>query len=144
MAVEKLFPRDAVWKVAAVACFGMEDVCGCGELFRRLAELTDGDHTEEDVGIVEEVTARATDAVAIDSRDRTRSKGYVAPDIIDMSVKDGGIQSLIYVQTDVIPARAPLASLLGVSSSFEPCLVKNFTPDYKDDVSNLQRKCSLS
>lgn len=48
----------------------------------------------------------ANDAVAMDSRDRTRSKGYV-------------------VQTDVIPARAPLASRLGVSNSFVPCRVKN-------------------
>lgn len=44
---------------------------------------------------------RFTDAVAIDNRERTRSKGYVE-------------------QTEVIPARAPLANLLGVSSSLDP------------------------
>lgn len=47
------------------------------------------------------------EAVAIERRDRTRSKGYVE-------------------QTEVIPASAPLASRLGVSSSLDPCLVNHY------------------
>jgi len=46
------------------------------------------------------------DAVAIDRRERTRSNGYV-------------------VQTEVIPASAPLASLVVVSRSLVPCSVNH-------------------
>jgi len=46
-------------------------------------------------------------AVAIDRRERTRSNGYVE-------------------QTEVTPANAPLASLLGVSNSLVPCRVNHF------------------
>lgn len=49
------------------------------------------------------------DAVAIERRERTRSRGYV-------------------VQTDVIPANAPLASRFGVSSSFDPNFVNHCIP----------------
>jgi len=52
-------------------------------------------------------TARGMDAVAMERRERTRSSGYV-------------------VQTDVMPAKAPLASRFGVSSSFDPYLVNAF------------------
>jgi len=40
-------------------------------------------------------------------------------------VKSHQVQKL-YLQTDVMPAKAPLASLFGVSSSFEPCLVNHW------------------
>jgi hypothetical protein len=58
------------------------------------------------------------DAVAMDSRARTRSRGYVvAKNPINVrvdAVKEAN------PQTDVIPASAPLANLFGVSSSFVP------------------------
>lgn len=47
------------------------------------------------------------DAVAIDNLDRTRSSGYV-------------------VQTEVIPAKAPAASRVGVSNVLFPLSVNSF------------------
>jgi len=46
-------------------------------------------------------------AVAMDKRERTRSKGYV-------------------VQTEVMPANAPLINRVGVSSCLDPLRVKSF------------------
>jgi len=48
-----------------------------------------------------ELFVESIDAVAIDNRERTRSKGYV-------------------VQTEVMPASAPLANRVGVSNCFFP------------------------
>jgi len=56
---------------------------------------------EEDVVADAELFVESMDAVAIDNRERTRSKGYV-------------------VQTEVMPASAPLANRVGVSSCFFP------------------------
>lgn len=61
-----------VWKSAA-ACLGIE-VCDDG-LSSDAGLVCDA---KEDVGAVG-AEARATDAVAIDNRDRTRSSGYVEP-----------------------------------------------------------------
>ena len=36
-------------------------------------------------------------------------------------------QARANAQTEVMPAKAPLANRFGVSSSFEPCLVKNYS-----------------
>lgn len=63
----------------------------------------DGD---EDEDAAEPFVAKM-DAVAIDNRERTRSSGYV-------------------VQTEVTPARAPLANRVGVSSCFFPFEVNHF------------------
>jgi len=59
------------------------------------------DDEDEDEDDVAELFATIMDAVAIDNRERTRSSGYV-------------------VQTEVMPARAPLASRVGVSNCFFP------------------------
>jgi len=56
---------------------------------------------------VAELLVAMIDAVAMDSRERTRSNGYV-------------------VQTEVMPARAPLANRVGVSSCFFPFEVNHF------------------
>jgi len=56
---------------------------------------------------VAELLVVMIDAVAMDSRERTRSNGYV-------------------VQTEVMPARAPLANRVGVSSCFFPFEVNHF------------------
>lgn len=60
----------------------------------------------DDEGVAELLVA-IIDAVAMDSRERTRSSGYV-------------------VQTEVMPARAPLANRVGVSSCFFPFEVNHF------------------
>ena len=62
---------------------------------------------------------RSIDAVAIDSRDRTKSKGYVLPVMFEESMTELGIWRK-HAQTEVIPANAPLSSLVGVSSSLLP------------------------
>jgi len=84
---------EEVWYAEASACF----VCWKGIGVISAVEGLDVDAAE----------VREIDAVAIDSRDRTRSNGYVE-------------------QTEVMPANAPLANRFGVSNSFEPCLVNHF------------------
>lgn len=72
-------------------------------------------------------TERDKEAVAIDNRDRTRSKGYVVPALkLTLDPLDAGM----YLQTEVMPASAPLASRLGVSNSFLPCRVNHFEYKY--------------
>lgn len=66
--------------------------------------MDDGDDDKDDVA---ELFVTIMDAVAIDNRERTRSSGYV-------------------VQTEVMPARAPLASRVGVSNCFFPFEVNHF------------------
>jgi len=68
------------------------------------ADEDEGVDEDEDVA---ELFVASMLAVAMDNRERTRSSGYV-------------------VQTEVMPARAPLANLVGVSSCFVPFAVKNF------------------
>ena len=70
------------------------------------------------------------DAVAIDNLDLTRSKGYVVPGMQgenrkehywpDEKEKEGSDG-----QTEVIPAKAPATSRVGVSNALVPLLVKS-------------------
>lgn len=63
-------------------------------------------------------------AVAIDKRERTRSRGYVEPKI-KFECQSGG-QLEHFAQTEVMPANAPLINRVGVSSSLDPLLVKSY------------------
>lgn len=62
------------------------------------------------------------EAVAIDSRERTRSKGYVLPTDVIGSAGTGSARDRFssYIQTDVIPASAPAHNRVGVSSGVAP------------------------
>jgi hypothetical protein len=97
---------------------------GCATPTGILAE--DAETAEEvELGLV---AASAMDAVAIDKRDLTRSNGYVEPIGMAIWIVKHGINGGQgrHVQTDVIPAKAPLANRFGVSSSFVPCKVNAF------------------
>lgn len=60
-------------------------------------------------------------AVAIDRRDRTRSRGYVEPEIGSVSSLTIAIEHCLkHAQTEVIPANAPDNNRVGVSSGFWP------------------------
>jgi hypothetical protein len=101
--------------MSAAACFGCDEATGAR---RELVAVEDDDETAGPA-------ASATDAVAMDNRDRTRSKGYVEPakndEAVSYHVREHPRRSTVNdVQTEVMPAKAPLASRLGVSSSFDP------------------------
>lgn len=57
-------------------------------------------------------------AVAIDKRERTRSKGYVEPKIKSECQSERELDH--FAQTEVMPANAPLINRVGVSSSLDP------------------------
>lgn len=63
-------------------------------------------------------------AVAIDKRERTRSKGYVEPKIKSKCRSEGELER--FAQTEVMPANAPLTNRVGVSSSLDPLPVKSY------------------
>jgi len=86
--------RADVW--SAEASLNCEDV--------DVPEDEGGGVDDEDVA---ELLVAIIDAVAMDSRERIRSSGYV-------------------VQTEVMPARAPLANRVGVSSCLFPFEVNHF------------------
>jgi len=91
--------RADVW--SAEASLGCEDVDAPAD------EEGGMDGGDEDEDGVAELFATSMEAVAIDNRERTRSSGYV-------------------VQTEVMPAKAPLASRVGVSNCFFPFEVNHF------------------
>lgn len=78
------------------------------------------------------------DAVAMDSLDRTRSRGYVVPGIPREGISQGQFLTKqrnqgdvtgkggLDEQTEVIPAKAPAASRMGVSNVFFPLSVKSW------------------
>lgn len=77
------------------------------------------------------------EAVAIDSLDLTRSRGYVVPEMPAGKKERALCQSKMITgdatevegsdgQTEVIPANAPAASRVGVSNVFLPLLVKSW------------------
>lgn len=63
-------------------------------------------------------------AVAMDKRERTRSRGYVEPRIKSECQSERELGQ--FAQTEVMPANAPLINRVGVSSSLDPLLVKNY------------------
>ena len=62
--------------------------------------------------------------MAIDNRERTRSKGYVVPETKAEHQNEGGPER--FSQTEVMPANAPLINRVGVLSSLDPLPVKNY------------------
>jgi hypothetical protein len=74
------------------------------------------------------------DAVAMDSRERTRSSGYVVPAKNKIMLKKSPGRAACQMgdeQTEVMPARAPLANRVGVSSCFSLCKVNHWGQCYQ-------------
>lgn len=87
----------------------------------------DGGDDDEDEEDVAELFATIMDAVAMDNRERTRSSGYVVPErkerkVLNETKKNARLCGQVRYdeQTEVMPARAPLASRVGVSNCFFP------------------------
>ena len=116
--------RADVW--SAEASLGCEDVEAPADEDGGMDDGDDDDDEDEDD--VAELFATSMDAVAIDNRERTRSSGYVVPAIEGKKcIKQtrtqghaGAKSDRTDEQTEVTPARAPLASRVGVSSCFFP------------------------
>ena len=91
----------------------------------------EGEGVRLEVGGGEELLpGSAIDAVAIERRDRTRSSGYVEPEIHELACTCkarwrffGGLR---YSQTEVMPAKAPLSRRVGVSSGLSPWFVNHW------------------
>ena len=89
------------------------------------------DVPEDESADVAELLVAMIDAVAMDSRERTRSNGYVVP-AQKIVKKDRQVakHNRKDEQTEVMPASAPLANRVGVSSCFFPFEVNHYGERY--------------